>query len=101
LCFTPKGPDGSAAPSTPPDKVSIVLVCSSNKKGSAAVAVRGYDEHFDDGRWHKIAIPLADFMSGPQGAEFDPTTAWEFQVSTWNDSPHEFNVYVDQIGAQK
>jgi hypothetical protein len=61
--------------------------------------VQKYDANFDDGGWHKIAIPITDFNSG-DGAEFDSRTAWELRLSTWSATPRDFNIYVDQIAAE-
>lgn len=89
-------PDAGPDPAT----TSISLVCSNGKKSSARALLRKYDPQFSDGKWHKINLPLADLTAGPEGAQFDPRTAWEFRVSTWSASPRGFDVYVDQIAAE-
>jgi hypothetical protein len=92
----PKSPD--TGPDT--EKVAVLLVCSNGKRTTARAAVQKYDGKFDDGKWHKIAIPIADLRSG-DGADFDATTVWEFRLSTWSDGPRDFDIYIDQIAAEK
>ncbi|HEY4016058.1 MAG TPA: hypothetical protein VGM06_22135 [Polyangiaceae bacterium] len=83
-----------------PANISVSLVSNGHKKSSAQALLRKYDDAFDDGRWHKIAIPIADFTSGSEGADFDPKVAWEVRLSTWNPSSRDFNLYIDQIAAE-
>lgn len=84
-----------------PKDVSVQFVCSNGKKSSARIKVHERDANFDDGKWHKIVIPLTELTTGKDGAEFDPKTIWELRLSTWNDTPHDFNIYIDQIVAEK
>lgn len=83
-----------------PRTVVVHLACSNGKRTTAGAMVHKYDGRFDDGKWHKIAIPVAD-LSRSEGAQFDWETAWEFQLSTWSATPRDFNIYVDQIAAEK
>jgi hypothetical protein len=61
--------------------------------------VQKYDGSFDDGKWHKIAIPIVD-LSRNQGAEFDWESVWEFRLASWSATPRDFNIYVDKIAAE-
>ncbi len=92
----------AASPDAAPDpaNVSVSLVSSNGKKTSARAIIQRYDAGFNDGKWHKIKIPMSDLRAG-EGAQFDPTTAWEFRLSTWNAAPRDFNVDIDQIAAEK
>jgi hypothetical protein len=80
--------------------VAVLLACGPVSKTTARAMVQKYDANFDDGRWHKIAIPIADFRNGA-ATEFDSRTAWELRLSTWSATPRDFNVYIDQIAADK
>ncbi|HXN30325.1 MAG TPA: hypothetical protein VN894_00630 [Polyangiaceae bacterium] len=91
-----KLPDAAPDPRT----VEVLLVCSNGKKTTARAVVQKYEALFDDGGWHKVAIPVADLTSG-DGAGFDSKTVWEFRLSTWNATPRSFNIYIDQIAAEK
>jgi hypothetical protein len=83
-----------------PTNLSVALVSNGQKRSSAQAPVEKYDARFDDGQWHKIAIPLADFTSGSDARDFDPTMAWEVRLSTWSASSQRLDVYVDQIAAE-
>ncbi len=83
-----------------PAAVTALLGCSKGKKSSADAAVQKYTADFADGQWHKVAIPIADLLSGA-GSVFDPGTAWEFRLSAWSATPREFTIYVDDIAAEK
>ena len=87
---------------TAPDPRTVVvrLACSNGNKTTARAIVHKYDGRFDDGKWHKITIPIAD-LSRSEGAQFDWEKAWEFQLSTWSATPRDFNIYVDKIAAEK
>jgi hypothetical protein len=93
---------GAKSPEAAPDpaRVGVQLACSTGKRTTARVMVHDYDGYFDDGNWHKIVIPMVDLRKG-DGAEFDPTTAWEFQLSTWSVTPRDFDIYIDQIAVEK
>ena len=80
--------------------VGVRLACSNGNKTTAPAMVQKYDGMFDDGQWHKISIPIAD-LSRSEGAQFDWEKAWEFQLSTWSATPRDFNIYVDQIAAER
>jgi hypothetical protein len=85
-----------------PDPRSVVvrLACSNGTKITAGAMVHKYDGRFDDGKWHKITIPIADLSRG-EGAQFDWEKVWEFQLSTWSATARDFNVYIDKIAAEK
>ena len=83
-----------------PRTVVVHLACSNGRRTTAGAMVHKYDGRFDDGKWHKIAIPVAD-LSRSEGAQFDWETAWEFQLSTWSATARDFNVYIDKIAAEK
>ena len=83
-----------------PRTVEVRLACSNGKKTTARAMVHRYDGKFDDGKWHKITIPIADLSRG-EGAQFDWEKVWEFQLSTWSATARYFNVYIDKIAAEK
>jgi len=83
-----------------PGALGILLGCSKSKKDSATATVERFAKGFNDGKWHKVSIPVATFTKGP-GAGFDPQSFWEFRVSTWSGTPRNFNVYIDEIAAEK
>jgi hypothetical protein len=91
------------SPETAPDPAAVaaLLGCSKGKKTSASVAIQKYTADFADGQWHKIAIPIADFLQGADGATFDVKTAWEFRVAYWGATPRDFNIYLDDIATEK
>ena len=91
-----KSPDTALDPAS----VTALLGCSKGKKGSADAAVQKYAADFADGQWHKVAIPIADLMSGA-GAAFYPATAWEFRVSAWSAAQRDFTIYIDEIAVEK
>ena len=88
------------SPGTGPDpgSVGVLLGCSRNKKDSATVPLERYAKGFDDGKWHKISLPIAQFT---KGSGFDPQSFWEFRISTWSASPRSFDIYVDDIALEK
>jgi hypothetical protein len=61
--------------------------------------VQKYDGRYDDGKWHKITLPIADLSRG-EGPQFDWENVWEFQLSKWDATPRDFSIYIDQIAAQ-
>ncbi|MGB8294579.1 MAG: hypothetical protein WCG85_04065 [Polyangia bacterium] len=87
-----------AAPA--PRSVVVRLACSNGKKTTAGAMVQKYDGRFDDGKWHKITIPIADLGRG-EGAQFDWEKVWEFQLSTWSATPRDFSIYIDKIAAER
>jgi hypothetical protein len=82
------------------DGMSASLGCSKGKKSSANGQISKYAKGVLDGKWHRVAIPLADLLQGKEGAEFDPQTAWEFRFGTWSPSVRNFTVYFDDIAAE-
>jgi hypothetical protein len=92
----PKSRDAAPDPRT----VTVLLACSTGNKTTARAMVQKYDGSFDDGKWHKITIPIAD-LSRSEGAQFDWESVWEFRLSTWSATPRDFNIYVDKIAAEK
>lgn len=82
------------------ESVTVRLVCSKGKQTSADVSPARYEKDFGDGKWHKVAIPIAQFVKG-KGAAFDPQSAWEFQLSAWSASPKNFTIYLGDIAVEK
>jgi hypothetical protein len=91
-----KSPDSALDPAS----VGVLLGCSANKKDSATVNVERYAKGFNDGKWHKVEIPISAFTKGP-GAGFDPTSFWEFRIATWSASPKHFDIFIDDIALEK
>jgi hypothetical protein len=83
-----------------PSSATVLLGCSKNKKDSATISIERYAKGFADGKWHKVEIPISAFTKGP-GAQFDLASFWEFRISTWSATPRNFNIYVDDIAAEK
>jgi hypothetical protein len=83
-----------------PGSVGVLLGCSKNKKDSATLPVERFAKGFSDGKWHKVSMPIAAFVKGP-GAQFDLGSFWEFRVATWSMSPRNFDLYIDEIAAEK
>jgi hypothetical protein len=83
-----------------PGSVGILLGCSKVKKDSATLPVERYAKGFSDGKWHKVSMPISAFVKGP-GAQFDLGSFWEFRVATWSMSPRNFDLYIDEIAAEK
>jgi len=83
-----------------PGSVVVLLGCSRNKFDSTSVPVEKYAKGFVDGKWHKVAMPISAFVKG-SGAKFDLPSFWEFRLSTWSGTPRNFDVYVDEIAAEK
>jgi hypothetical protein len=92
----PKSGDAALDPRT----VVVRLACMDGSKTTAPAMVQKYDGKFDDGKWHKITIPIAD-LSRNEGAQFDWESVWEFRLASWNATPRDFNIYVDKIAAEK
>ncbi|HEY3816217.1 MAG TPA: hypothetical protein VGL81_03550 [Polyangiaceae bacterium] len=85
------------------DALAIALRCGNSKIkacNTASVPLHRYVADFADGQWHKAVIPMADLISG-EGAQFDPSTAWEFDLNEWSGPPRDFTVYVDDIAMEK
>jgi hypothetical protein len=83
-----------------PGAVGILLGCSKTKKDSATLTVERFAKGFTDGKWHKVAMPISAFTKGP-GAQFDLQSFWEFRISTWSGTPRNFNIYIDDLAAEK
>ena len=83
-----------------PGAVGVLLGCSGNKFDSTTVTVEKYAKRFTDGRWHKIEIPITAFVKG-SGAKFDLQSFWEFRISTWSGTPRNFDIFIDEIAAEK
>ena len=81
-----------------PSAVTVLLGCSHNKNDSASVPVERYGKGFTDGKWHKIEIPVSAFT---KGSKFDLASFWEFRIATWSAAPRHFDIYVDDITAEK
>lgn len=75
----------------------VSLRCSKGKKDSATVSLKNYAPELLDGQWHVLEIPLGEFTK----EEFDPTTVWEMNVSTWSNNPKKFDVYLDEIAVER
>jgi hypothetical protein len=91
------------SPDTAPDPAAVtaLLGCSKGTKNSASIAIQKYTADFADGKWHKISVPVPDFLQGADGAAFDAKTAWEFRVAYWGATPRDFNIYLDDIAVEK
>lgn len=83
-----------------PASVAVLLGCSSNTNDSADAPLEKYAKGFQDGKWHKVSIPIAAFKKGA-GAKFDLQSFWEFRLSVWSGSPRYFDIYVDDLAAEK
>jgi hypothetical protein len=83
-----------------PQSVTVLLGCSKGKQTSADVLPVKYERDFTDGKWHKVALPIGQFVKG-KGAAFDPQSAWEFRLSTWSATPKNFTIYVGDIAVEK
>jgi hypothetical protein len=55
---------------------------------------------FNDGKWHKVSIPVSTLVKG-KGAKFDLRSFWEFRLSTWSGNERYFDIYIDDIAAEK
>jgi hypothetical protein len=80
---------------------TVALQCSTYKSSTAVLDASEYvvPEGADllDGKWHEVVIPLAD-LYGKKDMQFDPTRAWQLELSTWGPQPARFSVYLDDIG---
>jgi hypothetical protein len=80
--------------------VAVLLGCSANKNDSADAPVERFAKGFVDGKWHKVAIPISALVKG-KGAKFDLQSFWEFRISTWSATPRNFDIYIDDLAAEK
>ena len=83
-----------------PGAVGVLLGCSANKNDSATVPIEKYMKGFTDGKWHKVSFPISALTKGA-GAKFDLGSFWEFRISTWSGSPRNFDIYFDDLAAEK
>lgn len=90
-----KSPDTAIDPAS----VTMLLACSKNKKDSATLSLEKYAKGFVDGKWHKVSIPISAFTKG--AAQFDLQSVWELRLAVWNASPRDFDMYVDDLAAEK
>ena len=90
----------SAEAAPDPASVVVLLGCSKNKNDSASISVERYAKGFTDGKWHKVSIPVSAFKKG-NGAQFDLQSFWEFRIATWSAAPRHFDIFVDEIAAEK
>jgi hypothetical protein len=90
---TPGAPVDPGAP-------AVLLGCSGNKFDSADAPIEKYMKGYADGKWHKVAIPIPALVKG-KGAKFDLASFWEFRISTWAGVERTFDIYVDDIAAEK
>jgi hypothetical protein len=80
--------------------VTVTLGCSANKNDSTSVTVEKYAKGFLDGKWHLVSIPISAFLKGA-GAKFDAQSFWELRLGTWSGTPKNFDIYLDDIAAEK
>ena len=83
-----------------PGAAAVLLGCSRNKFDSTDAPIDKFMKGFADGQWHKVAIPVSHFTKG-KGAKFDPTSFWEFRISTWGGTTRTFDIIIDDIAAEK
>ena len=83
-----------------PGAAAVLLGCSRNKFDSTDAPIDKFMKGFADGQWHKVSIPVSTFTKG-KGAKFDPTSFWEFRISTWGGTPRTFDIIIDDIAAEK
>lgn len=83
-----------------PGAAAVLLGCSGNKFDSADAPIDKFMKGFADGKWHKVSIPIATFLRGA-GAKFDASSFWEFRISTWSGNPRKFDIFIDDIAAEK
>jgi hypothetical protein len=89
-------------PGTPvdPGAAAVLLGCSGNKFDSADAPIEKFVKTYADGKWHKVQIPISTLTRGA-GAKFDPHSFWEFRISTWSGNKRNFDIYIDEIAAEK
>ena len=90
----------SAEAAPDPGSVGVLLGCSRNKKDSATLPVERYAKGFQDGKWHKVELPISAFTKGG-GAQFDLQSFWEFRLATWSGTARNFDIYIDDIVLEK
>ncbi|HEY2406226.1 MAG TPA: hypothetical protein VGI10_09495 [Polyangiaceae bacterium] len=90
----------AASPKEAPDPGSLVVSLTSSKnngKNTADELVAKFDTKLYDGQWHEIELPMSLMKSG-KGSEFDPQSAWQFNIGAWSADPRKFTIYIDDIG---
>jgi hypothetical protein len=100
LTFQIRAEAKSSGPVPDPGFTTVLLGCSANNFNTASVPVEKYAKGFADGKWHKVSIPLSAFTKG-EGAKFDPHSFWEFRLGTWAGTTRSFDIYIDDIAAEK
>jgi hypothetical protein len=90
----------SAEAAPDPGSVGVLLGCSRNKNNSATVPLERYAKGFQDGKWHKVDLPISAFTKG-SGANFDLQSFWEFRLATWSGTARNFDIYIDDITLEK
>jgi hypothetical protein len=84
-----------------PEYLGLALACSNKgAKDTADMPIDKYVKAFADGKWHKVEIPISALTKGA-GAKFDLTSFWEFRLHTWTGTPKNFDIYIDDIAAEK
>lgn len=83
-----------------PGATAVLLGCSANKFDSADAPLDKFMKGYADGKWHKVMIPVSAFKKG-SGAKFDLHSFWEFRISTWSGNSRYFDIYIDDIAAEK
>ena len=89
----------SRADAPDPGAVGVWLGASNNSNSSDA-PIEKYAKGFTDGKWHKVEIPISELTKGA-GAKFDLHSFWELRMSTWSGTPRNFDIYVDDLAAEK
>ncbi len=92
-----------AASATPTDLSGpqIALASKNSEQASTSVRLRTYAPALLDGRWHKISVPLSAFATSGAGPGFDLAEAWELRISMWSSGPKRFDIYLDQVIAER
>ena len=90
----------TAGTAVDPGATAVLLGCSGNKFDSSDAPIDKYMKGYNDGKWHKVSIPIPALVKG-KGAKFDLRSFWEFRLSTWSGSERDFDIYIDDIAAEK
>jgi len=90
-------------PEQQPEPIGFMVALSSStgtaKRSTASVQFGRSDlPYLCDGSWHKIAVPLSEFVERDNVKGFDATHAWEFVLGYWSPKLTTFTAYVDDIG---
>jgi hypothetical protein len=83
-----------------PGAAAVLLGCSANKFDSSDAPIEKLVRTYGDGQWHKVSIPITTLTKGA-GAKFDVHSFWEFRISTWSGNQRYFDIYIDEIAAEK